>query len=66
MIMDLLPLQISDSEDGSFHSNNTGVYHHGFDRKMLAGIAKEAGFENIHFETANIIEKSHANLWYLL
>ncbi len=50
-----------DSEDGSFHGDNTGVYHHGFDRKMLAGIAKEAGFENIHFETANIIEKSHAN-----
>ncbi len=50
-----------DSEDGSFHSDNDGVYHHGFDRKMLADIAKKAGFKNIIFETANIIEKPHRN-----
>ena len=46
-----------DSEDGSFHSDNTGVYHYGFDRKELEEIAKEVGFSNITFETASIIEK---------
>jgi cyclopropane fatty-acyl-phospholipid synthase-like methyltransferase len=50
-----------DSEDGSFHSDNEGVFHYGFDRKMLADIAKKAGFENIIFETANIIEKPRKN-----
>jgi len=46
-----------DSEDGSFHSDNTGVYHYGFDRKELEVIAKEVGFSKITFETASIIEK---------
>jgi len=49
-----------DSEDGTFHSDNEGVYHYGFDRKMLTNIAKEAGFKNINFDTTNIIEKPHA------
>lgn len=46
-----------DSEDGSFHSDNTGVFHHGFDREALEAIAEEAGFKNIRFDTANIIVK---------
>ncbi|MFA5501406.1 MAG: class I SAM-dependent methyltransferase [Sulfurovaceae bacterium] len=50
-----------DSEDGTFHSDNKGVYHYGFDREKLTNIAQKAGFENINFETANIIEKPHAN-----
>ncbi|MDD3774585.1 MAG: class I SAM-dependent methyltransferase [Sulfurovaceae bacterium] len=49
-----------DSEDGTFHSDNEGVYHYGFDREMLTNIAKEAGFININFKTANVIEKPHA------
>jgi len=48
-----------DSEDGTFHSNNEGVYHFGFDRIELKKVALEAGFDNIHFETANIIKKPH-------
>jgi cyclopropane fatty-acyl-phospholipid synthase-like methyltransferase len=50
-----------DSEDGTFHSDNEGVYHYGFDREKLINIAKKAGFRNIIFETANIIEKPHRN-----
>lgn len=46
-----------DSEDGSFHSDNTGVYHYGFKRDALEQIAKEIGFKNIHFELANHISK---------
>ncbi|KIM04625.1 MAG: methyltransferase [Sulfurovum sp. AS07-7] len=48
-----------DIEDGSFHSDNEGVFHFGFDRKKLESIAKEVGFSDIRFETANIIEKPH-------
>jgi len=48
-----------DSEDGSFHSDNTGVFHHGFDRDELKSAAKKAGFSNIKFETASRIEKPH-------
>lgn len=46
-----------DSEDGTFHGDNTGVFHFGFDRDKLEAIAKEVGFKNIKFETANTIEK---------
>ncbi|MBD3807164.1 MAG: class I SAM-dependent methyltransferase [Epsilonproteobacteria bacterium] len=48
-----------DIEDGSFHSDNEGVFHFGFDREVLKGIAKEVGFSDIRFETANVIEKPH-------
>jgi len=48
-----------DAEDGSFHSDNTGVHHHGFDRKELETIAKEAGFKNIKFDLASTINKPH-------
>lgn len=48
-----------DSEDGSFHSDNTGVFHHGFDRKILEKQAKEVGFREIRFELASTIRKPH-------
>jgi len=50
-----------DSEDGSFHSHNAGVYHYGFDRELLEKIAKEVGFREISFETVSIIKKPHAD-----
>jgi len=49
-----------DTEDGSFHSDGTGVFHHGFDREILENIAQEAGFTEIHFELASTINKLHA------
>ncbi len=48
-----------DSEDGSFHSDNTGVYHYGFDRIILENIAKRAGFKEIKFDLASTINKPH-------
>ena len=48
-----------DSEDGTFHSDNAGVFHFGFERKELEAIAKEVGFKEIHFELANTIKKPH-------
>ena len=34
-----------DTEDGSFHSDHTGVYHCGFDRRVLCAWLEQAGFE---------------------
>ena len=48
-----------DSEDGTFHSDNTGVHHHGFDREALQAIAEEVGFEDVRFDTASVIKKPH-------
>ena len=48
-----------DSEDGSFHSDNTGVFHHGFERETLEKQAKEVGFKEIGFELASTINKPH-------
>jgi len=48
-----------DSEDGTFHSDDTGVHHYGFDRTFLENVAKEVGFKEIKFETASIIKKPH-------
>ncbi len=48
-----------DTEDGSFHSDGTGVFHHGFDREVLEAIAEEAGFKEIRFELASTINKPH-------
>ena len=50
-----------DSEDGTFHSDNEGVFHFGFDRDFLEKIAKKVGFKEIKFYTANSIEKPQSN-----
>ena len=47
------------SEDGSFHSDNNGVFHFGFDKKELSLIVKEVGFKNIQFQIVNTINKPH-------
>jgi 2-polyprenyl-3-methyl-5-hydroxy-6-metoxy-1,4-benzoquinol methylase len=46
-------------EDGSFHSNNEGVFHFGFEQEALEKIAKNVGFINIEFELASTITKPH-------
>jgi cyclopropane fatty-acyl-phospholipid synthase-like methyltransferase len=55
-----------DSEDGTFHSDNTGVFHYGFDREMLARYAQEAGFKDVTFSLANKISKPHAEFTVFL
>ena len=46
-----------DTEDGSFHSDNTGVFHYGFDREELTQIAQKVGFKDIQFNVASTITK---------
>ena len=48
-----------DSEDGTFHSDNTGVFHFGFNRDELVSVAKKVGFKEVHIETSNTINKPH-------
>ena len=55
-----------DSEDGSFHSDNAGVHHHGFDRNALENIATEVGFKDIKFDLASIIDKPHCTFTVFL
>lgn len=49
------------SEDGKFHSDNTGVFHFGFDADAIQKIAQSVGFKNINVKVVNTIEKPHNN-----
>jgi len=55
-----------DAEDGSFHDDNTGVFHFGFDRAKLANYAYEAGFSDVTFSLASKIKKPHAEFTVFL
>jgi 2-polyprenyl-3-methyl-5-hydroxy-6-metoxy-1,4-benzoquinol methylase len=41
-----------DTEDGSFHGDNTGVRHLGFDRRHLGALLRKAGFSSVRDTTA--------------
>ncbi len=49
-----------DEEDGSFHGDNTGVFHLGFDRMKLKTLLEEAGFHDIVDSTAATMIKDVA------
>jgi predicted TPR repeat methyltransferase len=46
-------------EDGTFHSDNTGVFHYGFKEEELCSIVKSCGFKDIKFEHIYTINKPH-------
>ncbi len=46
-----------DTEAGTFHTEDTGVHHHGFDREQIAAVARAAGFQNVEVTTASVIAK---------
>ena len=46
-----------DLEDGSFHADNTGVFHFGFDRVTLQGLLREAGFREFRDITAATVSR---------
>jgi len=48
-------------ENGSFHSDNSDVFHFGFDENILSNIVQKAGFKNIYFEVINTINKPHGD-----
>ena len=44
-------------EDGTFHSDNSGVYHFGFEKEVLCSIVEKSGFKNVVFERVTTINK---------
>jgi len=46
-----------ESEDGTFHSDNAGVYHFGFDKNELCKIVKKCGFRDVVLEKVTTISK---------
>ena len=46
-----------ETEDGTFHSDNTGVFHFGFDKDNLIKIVENSGFKNVNFTNINTIKK---------
>ncbi|MBI5571654.1 MAG: methyltransferase domain-containing protein [Desulfomonile tiedjei] len=50
-----------DLEDGQFHSDNEGVFHHGFDRAELRMDFINAGFEDVRDTTAATMTKPIAS-----
>jgi 2-polyprenyl-3-methyl-5-hydroxy-6-metoxy-1,4-benzoquinol methylase len=55
-----------ESEDGTFHSDNTGVFHFGFKADELCKIVEECGFKDVHFENINTINKPHRDFGVFL
>jgi 2-polyprenyl-3-methyl-5-hydroxy-6-metoxy-1,4-benzoquinol methylase len=46
-----------DPEDGSFHGDNTGVLHLGFDRALVTGLLEKTGLTRVHEVTAAVVTK---------
>ncbi|WP_455755868.1 class I SAM-dependent DNA methyltransferase [Sulfurimonas sp.] len=55
-----------ESEDGTFHSDNTGVFHFGFEKEELCEIVLACGFKDVVFENINIINKPHKDFGVFL
>ena len=46
-----------EKEDGTFHSDNTGVYHFGFEAEELVQVVKKCGFKDVTIENVTTISK---------
>ncbi|OIP53199.1 MAG: SAM-dependent methyltransferase [Helicobacteraceae bacterium CG2_30_36_10] len=55
-----------ESEDGTFHSDNTGVFHFGFEEKKLCEIVENAGFKDVKFENIDTINKPNRDFGVFL
>ena len=40
-----------ESEDGTFHSDNAGVFHFGFAKEKLVALAQKCGFKDVRLRT---------------
>ena len=50
-----------DEEGGTFHDNNDGVFHFGFNCEKLGRLLAEAGFTDVQFTTAAQMKKTGAD-----
>lgn len=46
-----------EEEDGTFHTEDTGVFHFGFAHGTIAAAAEQAGFRNVEVHSVSLIEK---------
>ena len=46
-----------DTEDGSFHAEDTGVFHSGFDSQEMVELAIAAGFNNVEATSVSTVHK---------
>lgn len=46
-----------DPDEGKFHSDNTGVFHFGFERDELTTLLTEIGFNDIKHKTASTVTR---------
>ncbi len=46
-----------DTEDGTFHPDNTGIHHLGFDRKVMQRMLETSGFCEMKITTAHVMNK---------
>ena len=54
------------SEDGTFHSDNSGVFHFGFNEEELKKIVLTCGFSDVKFKHINTINKPHGDFGIFL
>jgi len=47
-----------ETEDGTFHQEDTGVFHWGFDQKEFLLLVEEAGFKNAKIQTISVAKKA--------
>jgi len=52
-----LALADLETEDGSFHDDQTGVCHHGFDRGFMQGVLTESGCSDVRVVPAATVRK---------
>ncbi|MDD3342744.1 MAG: class I SAM-dependent methyltransferase [Sulfurospirillaceae bacterium] len=50
-----------ETEDGTFHTEDTGVFHFGFDQEEFAILAHKAGFQNIAIEIVSVAQKPYGD-----
>jgi len=55
-----------ETEDGTFHSDNAGVFHFGFNKELLVDVVQKVGFKEIAFENINTIKKPHRDFGVFL
>lgn len=53
----ILAISDLDKEDGSFHTEDTGVHHFGFNRDVIASAAEKASFRSVNIVNASVAHK---------
>ena len=46
-------------EDGTFHTEDTGIFHLGFDTEEISGIARSVGFTDVKTMRASVAKKTY-------